>query len=116
MKTMLLLMAVLVASCSQPQSKKEETKGELQIVSIQPEVTETGLYKVHFTIKNNSNKLLQTATIKALFYDASKKLVGTAPGVVLNLPAGESKVVDCLGMSITGATEVNAQIDSFLFE
>lgn len=77
---------------------------------------EMDVYTVYVEVKNNSSKLLSGGTLKVVFKDAQGKIVGTGDGVMLNIPAGQTKTVECLAADVQAAHSYTIQTEALLFE
>lgn len=63
-------------------------------------------------IKNN-NSTKRSATLKATFYDADGKIIGTASGFVSDIAAGETKTFNLYTTdNVAGYEDIKVQIDS----
>lgn len=117
----LILLGLLL-----PDSDKKE-KGTTTTVSTESDKEDIEVIKhnetandmsrtVHVEVKNNTDKLLSTGQIKIVYTDKDGTIVGTGLGTILNLGSGKTKVVDCLAMSIEGATNYEVQVEPLLYE
>lgn len=77
---------------------------------------EMDVYTVYVEVKNNSSKLLSTGTLKVVFKDAEGKIVGSGNGFMLNIPAGQTKTVECLAADVQAAHSYTVQTEALLFE
>lgn len=73
-----------------------------------------GLKEVVGEVTNNDSSK-HSATLKATFYDASGKIMGTASGVVNDLTPGETKTFNLLTTDeVTGYKDLKVQVDTLL--
>ncbi|WP_269222026.1 hypothetical protein [Flavobacterium sp. IMCC34518] len=93
----------------------ETEKEDIEVIR-HNETTTDMTRTVHVEVKNNTDKLLSTGLIKIVYTDKGNNIVGTGQGTILNLGAGKTKVVDCLAMSIDGATNYEVQVEPMLYE
>lgn len=89
---------------------------KLKVLAVNNEIGEAGMYICHITMVNTTGKLLEAASVKALLYNEAGTLIGTAPGSLLNLPAGDTAVVDCITMNVQGAHTVKTQIEATIWK
>jgi hypothetical protein len=74
----------------------------------------SGLYKVDGEVKNNDSSE-HSATLKATFYDADGKIMGTASGAVNNIAAGDTKTFTLIGTDkVSGYKTMKVQVDTLL--
>ncbi len=73
-----------------------------------------GLKEVIGEVTNNDGSK-HSATLKATFYDANGKIMGTASGVVNDLAPGETKTFNLLTTDeVTGYKDLKVQVDTLL--
>lgn len=61
----------------------------------------------------NNDSTKHTMTLKATFYDASGKILGTASGALNDLEAGQTKTFELLTTdTVTGYKDMKVQVDS----
>lgn len=73
-------------------------------------------YTVHCRIKNNTNKLISYLDLTATYYDKSGKIVGTGMGNCVNLPAGEERTVDVMGLDISNKATYEVEVGTVMFD
>ena len=97
---------------------KIEVNPENSSLEIMKTIAKNDDYSMHVyvTVRNNSDKLCQAATFQSNYYDEKHNVVGAGNGTILNLAAGQTKVVDCMAMDIQGATRYEVQIATALFQ
>lgn len=73
-----------------------------------------GLKQVVGEVTNNDTGV-HSATLKATFYDASGKILGTASGAVNEVAAGETKTFTLITAdNVTGYKDMEVQVDTLL--
>ena len=73
-----------------------------------------GLKQVVGEVTNNDTGV-HSATLKATFYDASGKILGTASGAVNEVAAGETKTFTLITAdNVTGYKDMKVQVDTLL--
>lgn len=93
----------------------ESAKEDIEIIKHNETANEM-MRTVHVEVKNNTDELLVTGQIKVIYTDKDENIVGTGMGTILNLAAGKTKVVDCIAMSVDGATNYEVQVEPMLYE
>lgn len=74
----------------------------------------SGLKQVVGEVTNNDSGQ-HSATLKATFYDASGKILGTASGAVNEVAPGETKTFTLItGDNVTGYKDMKVQVDTLL--
>lgn len=98
-------------SNSKSEENSPKTKIEFKNVIVNSNMGITTLYGE----VNNSDSKAHSFTIKASFYDKSKKLIGTAAGAVNDLNGGTSKIFSALGTEdYSKADSYKVQIDTMV--
>lgn len=93
------------------------TESVEDITVVQSSQTNTEqLSTTHVEIKNNTAKLLTAGSIKVIYKNKEGQIVGTGNGAILNLPAGQTKVVDCLAMDVVGYATYEIEPEAMLYE
>lgn len=108
--TLGFMIALASFSCSNKKSVED-----IQVVNS----NQRNLYHMSVTeveVKNNTDKLLTTGSIKVVYRDKTNKIVGTGLGMIFNLPAGEKSVVTCAAANIIGASKYDVQIEPMHYE
>ena len=73
-----------------------------------------GMGKVDGEIKNNDS-VKHSAFLKATFYDANNKIMGTASGAVNEVVPGETKTFTLVASgTVTGYSSMKVQIDTLM--
>lgn len=73
-----------------------------------------GLEQVVGEVTNNDTSV-RSATLKATFYDASGKILGTASGAVNEVAAGETKTFTLITAdNVAGYKDMKVQVDTLL--
>jgi|GEM_PF-3134513 len=73
-----------------------------------------GLYQVDGEATNHDN-VKHSATIKATFYDANGKIMGTASGAVNDIEPGQTKTFTLVGTDkVAGYTSMKVEVDTLL--
>jgi hypothetical protein len=66
---------------------------------------------VFVTVKNTSSNLIQAVNLKGIWYDKNNTVVGTGVGTGLNIPAGQTKIVEIMAMEINDDVRYEIQVD-----
>lgn len=98
---------------SQPAAQQEPAQ-EKMTISNSTYSDANGMKQVVGEVTNNDSGK-HSATIKATFYDASGKIMGTATGAVNDVAPSETKTFTLLTMDeVTGHANMKVQIDTLL--
>ncbi len=85
------------------------TKFEISGVVVKQE---SGITIVYGEVKNNDS-IKHSLSLKTTFYDASRKILGTAVGAVNDLAAGETKTFTLMGPDeVAGYANTKTQVDA----
>jgi hypothetical protein len=119
MKKLLVLFSTIafatIMSCGKSEKKTTPKVKAIEIVNLSQE----NLGRMSVTtveVKNNTDKLLTIGNIKVIYKDKINKIVGTGLGTIVNLPAGKTNVVTCVGKDINGARKYDVQIKVLHYE
>ena len=69
---------------------------------------------IYVTVKNTSSRLIEAVTLKGIWYDSEGNIVGTGPGIGMNIPAGKTRVVEISGIKIEKAVEYKIEVETGL--
>lgn len=95
-------------------NKTESTKEKLTIKNSVASDKGYGLTQVNGEVTNNDS-IQHSATLKATFYDANGKILGTASGAVNDLAPGETKTFSLTSADkIEGYEDMKVQVDTLL--
>ena len=120
----IVILGLIILGLLLPKTEKE-TKGatteisksveDIEVVKSSETVNDR-MSIIHVEVKNNTDDLLTTGQIKIIYEDDKENIVGTGIGTILNLAAGDSKVVDCLAMDVVGAKTYKVEVTPMLYE
>lgn len=120
---LILILAAIVGGCgdntkfeTKPGTPSITSRSDIEIVSNNPKNGDYGQTFVYADVKNNTDKLCQVVTLQVVYKDSTGKTVGTGAGVLNNLPAGETRTVECIAVNIQGATKYTVAVETALFE
>ncbi len=76
-----------------------------------------GNIHVYVTVENTSNRLCKICQLKVLFADTKDNVVGSGIGTGMNIPAGKTKIIECLAIDIGEEAErYGTQVELATFE
>lgn len=94
--------------------KSEPAKEKLTIKNSVASDKNYGMIQVDGEVTNNDSTE-HSATLKATFYDADSKILGTASGAVNDLALGETKTFSLMSTDkIDGYKDMKVQVDTLL--
>jgi len=111
----IIVYAVLSTGKTSPEKVMKSDNEQISIVSMN-ETLGYDMRTVHAVVKNNSTKLASVISLKSIYYDAAGNIVGTGNGGALNVPAGQSRTVDILSMSVQNPAKYNVEVSMVLFD
>lgn len=95
---------------------EEMAKKSIQVIKTSSKYNEVlDGYSVYATVQNTSDKLLEYGSLQAVFYDKNDNVVGTGSGIITNLPASETRVVEIMATDISNAVNVKVNVDGVNF-
>lgn len=114
------IAAAFIATACGPLPKSNETGagGKKDVEILQTSHTYESFmkaYTIHCRVKNNTSKLIQYIDLQATFYDKNKKIVGTGLGNAMNIPAGEERTIDVMGMEIPKKATYEVQVENVMY-
>lgn len=110
----LSVIAFLMMGC-EPAGKELMNTDGIEVVQASETVNEV-MRTVHVTVKNTTDELCEAAALKVIYYDEAGKVVGTGNGNALNIPAGETRVVDCLAVDVKNPKRYDVQVDATIWQ
>jgi hypothetical protein len=102
------------SSKTEPAPKAEPVKEKMTIKNSTVTDKSYGIHQVDGEITNNDTGK-HSATLKATFYSADGKIMGTASGAVNDVAPGETKTFSLMSTdSISGYKDMKVQVDTLL--
>lgn len=96
-----------------PASSQQNTKEKITLSNATAK-NKSGFWQVDGEAKNNDT-VKHSFTLKATFYDANGKILGTAVGAVNDLEPGDTKTYSLMSTDdVTGYKEMKVQIDTLI--
>jgi hypothetical protein len=88
----------------------------IEILNSNETLSAGGLRTIHVEVRNNSDNLCTALALKSIYYDETKKMVGTGNGTAVNIPAHSTKVIDCIALNVENVKTYTLQVDMSMFE
>lgn len=124
---LLLYISLIIFSFNQCKEMKNAAETSLtgnranviEVVNHKEKIDPMGLGQkghrtIYVTIKNTSSQLIEMVGLKGVWYDKDENIVGTGPGIGMNIPAGQTKVVEVTGIDINNAIKYKIEIETGL--
>lgn len=70
---------------------------------------------IHAKVRNNRNQTASLLSLKTVFYDDNKNIVGTALGNAVDIAAGATKTIDMRTIDVAGATSYEIEVVNVLY-
>lgn len=94
-----------------------EEAADVELVSHTAEYDQDmGAFTIFCRVKNNTDKLVSYAEIKATFFDKDGKVVGTGMGNTTNFAGNSEKTIEVIGLDVENAATYEVQIEDVMYE